>query len=247
LTYRTGFILDVSSGISSRWALRLETSQNPTLHFLSDSFAARPAKCMEFIDKDEVQRHIWDLMVEEKVATFPLPPYGRIPNFSKAKRTAFFPRELPGYEKARCIFTGPDGVLKPLRDMILSDQKISAYATPHMKEMKMIKPIRKKINMNIQGLIKFGEELKEKVDIVVIGSVAVDEYGNHPGKGAGYGYREIGFLRRKNLLKQNSKIGTLVHSIQILPDLSRFSEPHDIPVAFILTEESLKLCKRQVV
>ena len=199
---------------------------------------------MRFEDKDQVRKHIWDLMVEEKIATFPLPPYGRIPNFSEAKKAAFFLRELPGYEKARCIFTGPDGVLKPLRDMILSDQKILAYATPHMKEMKMIKPIRKKINTNIQALIKFGEELKEKVDILVIGSVAVDEYGNRLGKGAGYGDKEIEFLRRKNLLKENSKIGTLVHSIQILPDLSSFSEPHDVPVDFILTEKGLKYCIR---
>jgi 5-formyltetrahydrofolate cyclo-ligase len=227
--------------------MRLETSQNPTLHFLCDSFGARQAKCMEFIDKDEVRRHIWDLMVEEKIATFPLPPYGRIPNFSEAKRAGFFLRELPEYERARCIFSGPDGVLKPLRDMILLDQKILAYATPHMKEMKMIKPIRKKINTNIQGLIKFGERLKEKVDIVVIGSVAVDEYGNRLGKGAGYGDKEIEFLRRNNLLKENSKIGTLVHSIQILPDLSSFSEPRDIPVDFTLTEKGLKFCKRQVV
>ena len=199
---------------------------------------------MEFKDKDEVRRYIWGLMVEEKIATFPLPPYGRIPNFSEAKKAAFFLRALPGYEKARCIFTGPDGVLKPLRDMVLSNQKILAYATPRMKEMKMIKPIGKKINTNIQGLIKFGEELKEKVDILVIGSVAVDEYGNRLGKGAGYGDKEIEFLRRKNLLEENSKIGTLVHSIQILPDLSSFSEPHDIPVDLILTENGLKYCIR---
>jgi 5-formyltetrahydrofolate cyclo-ligase len=199
---------------------------------------------MKFETKEDVRKYIWDLMVEKKIATFPLPPYGRIPNFNEAKKAAFFLKDLPEYRKAQCVFTGPDGVLKPLRDMILSDQKILAYATPHMKEMKMIKPARKKINTNIQGLIKFGEELKEKVDIVIIGSVAVDNFGNRLGKGSGYGDKEIEFLRRENLLKENFKIGTLVHSIQIFPDLSRFSEPHDIPVDFILTEKGLKYCQR---
>ena len=45
---------------------------------------------MKFEDKDQVRKHIWDLMVEEKIATFTLPPYGKTPNLSEAKKTAFF-------------------------------------------------------------------------------------------------------------------------------------------------------------
>jgi len=194
---------------------------------------------LNFKDKNRVRYYIWDLMVRKKIAIFPLPPHGRIPNFNHARIAAMKIRRLPQYKSARSIFTGPDAVLRPLRDQILRDKKILAYATPHMKEMKMIKPASKGIDTSIRGLTQKGERLTEKVNIAVVGSVAVDLKGNRLGKGSGYGDQEIEYLRTNNLTADDFKIGTLVHTIQLIPDLSMFKEPHDIPVDFILTEKKL--------
>ncbi len=204
---------------------------------------------MQFKDKSEVRKYVWDLMFEKKIAIFPLPPHGRIPNFSQAKKACFFIKRLPEYKDSRCIFCGPDSVLRPLRDLVLSDGKILAYATPHMREMKMIRPNlsnqeKEKINTSIKGLIEKGEKLVEKVQIAVVGSVAVDEFGNRLGKGSGYGDKEIQYLKEKNLVEKNFKTGTLVHTVQFFGDISKLSEPHDIPVDFLLTQKSLIFCKR---
>jgi 5-formyltetrahydrofolate cyclo-ligase len=194
---------------------------------------------MTFKDKDQVRYYVWDLMQKKKIAIFPLPPHRRIPNFKDARIAATKIKRLPQYKSSRCIFTGPDSVLRPLRDQILRDKKILAYATPHMKEMKMIRPQNSRLDTSIRGLIQKGERLMEKVDIAVVGSVAVDFKGNRLGKGSGYGDQEIHYLRSNNLTSAEFQIGTLVHSIQLIPDLSMFRESHDIPVHFILTEKEL--------
>ena len=186
--------------------------------------------------KAQLRQYVWDKLVATGVAAFPLPPHGRIPNFIGARRAAERIRLLPNYRDARCVFTGPDGVLKPLRDLILADGKILAYATPHMKAFKMLRPAQRKPDTTIKGLIKYGEPLKERVDIIVVGSVAVDLKGNRIGKGAGYGDREIAHLRNLN---PEVLLTTLVHSSQVFEDISYLMEPQDVPVGFILTEKEL--------
>jgi 5-formyltetrahydrofolate cyclo-ligase len=192
-----------------------------------------------FTDKNQVRYHIWDLIVKKNIAIFPLPPHGRIPNFKDARIAATYIKRLPRYRNSRCVFTGPDSVLRPLRDQILRDKKILAYATPHMKEIKMLRPQSGKQDTSIKGLVSKGEILIQNVDIAVVGSVAVDLKGNRLGKGSGYGDQEIKYLKENNLISDDFKIGTLVHTIQITSDLSQFKEPHDIPVDFILTEKEL--------
>jgi 5-formyltetrahydrofolate cyclo-ligase len=182
-------------------------------------------------------------MLNKNIAIFPLPPQGRIPNFKDARIAATQIKRLPLYRNSECVFTGPDSVLRPLRDQILRDKKILAYATPHMKEIKMLRPESRKQDTSIKGLVSKGERLTQKVDIAVVGSVAVDFKGNRLGKGSGYGDQEIKYLRTNNLISDNFKIGTLVHSIQLISDLSMFREPHDIPVGFILTEKELLYSK----
>ena len=103
----------------------------------------------------------------------------------------------------------------------------------------MQRPQSGKQDTSIKGLVSKGERLFQKVDIAVVGSVAVDFKGNRLGKGSGYGDQEIEYLKTNNLISNDFKIGTLVHTIQIIPDLSMFKELHDIPVDFILTEKEL--------
>ena len=142
---------------------------------------------------------------------------------------------MPNYKNSSCIFTGPDFALKSLRDLILKDGKVLAYATPHMKEFKMLKG---NYNTTIKSLDRFGVKLSKKVDFALVGSVAVDLKGNRIGKGTGYGDRELKFLQ-KEFKSRNFLAGTLVHSSQIFKDFSKLCEPHDIRVDFILNEKKL--------
>lgn len=173
--------------------------------------------------------------MNQNIARFPLPIYGRIPNFEGSNIASQKIRLLEEYKDALCVFTGPDFALKALRDLILKDGKILAYSTPHMKEFKMLKG---RFNTTIKNLIKFGNPLKEKVDIAIVGSVAVDLKGNRIGKGSGYGDQEIKFLQEK-FRGPNFIAGTIVHSSQVFEDFANLSESHDIKISFILTEKEL--------
>ncbi len=185
--------------------------------------------------KEEIREYVWNMMVREKIAAFPLPPHGRIPNFVGAAEASRQVRKLPEYRLARCVFSPPDAVLMSFRRMVLNDGKILAYSTPHMKSFKMMKP-GKGVRVAIKDLIGGGEPLTLKVDIAVVGSVAVDRMGNRIGKGSGYGDKELAYLKERNpkLLS-----GTLVHSTQVFDDFSHLVGEHDIPVDFILTEKEL--------
>lgn len=186
--------------------------------------------------KDEVRRLIWDLMMARKVAVFPLPPHGRIPNFKGAFSAARNVRRLEEYHRAKCVFVGPDAALMPLRSMVLADGRSLAYATPHMREFKVIDAGGDPSKVSIRHLVSLGRLLDQPVDLVVVGSVAVDLKGNRIGKGSGYGDREIAYLKKAN---PNVIVGTVVHSIQVLEDISNLMEAHDIPVDFIATEKEL--------
>ncbi|WXG42310.1 MAG: 5-formyltetrahydrofolate cyclo-ligase [Candidatus Freyarchaeum deiterrae] len=185
--------------------------------------------------KKEIRDYVWDMMVEERIAAFPYPPHGRIPNFVGADAAGRQIRKLEEYEKAECVFSPPDGVLIPFRRMVLMDGKILAYSTPHMTSFKMMRP-GTPVKVSIRDLIGDGEPLTRSVDVAVVGSVAVDKKGNRIGKGSGYGDKELAYLKERN-----PKIlsGTLVHSRQVFEDFSNLAQEHDIIVDFILTEKEL--------
>jgi 5-formyltetrahydrofolate cyclo-ligase len=185
--------------------------------------------------KKEIRDYVWNMMVEKRIASFPYPPHGRIPNFVGAEAASRQIKKLDEYNKAECIFSPPDGVLIPLRRMILMDGKILAYSTPHMTSFKMMRP-GTTVKVSIKDLIRSGEPLTRSVDIAVVGSVAVDKKGNRIGKGSGYGDKELAYLKERN---PEILSGTLVHSSQVFEDFSNLAQEHDIPVDFILTEKEL--------
>ena len=72
------------------------------------------------------------------------------------------------------------------------------------------------------------------VDLIVIGSVAVDVYGTRIGKGGGYAELEYAILREIGKVTEDTPIVTTVHDLQVLNnELPR--EKHDVPVDIIVT------------
>jgi 5-formyltetrahydrofolate cyclo-ligase len=91
---------------------------------------------------------------------------------------------------------------------------------------------------------KWGEDLGldalPKIDLVVMGSVAVTRTGRRLGKGHGYADLEYAMLRE--LGNAAVPVVTTVHPLQIL---DRFpTEPHDLPVSLIATPDELIEVKR---
>ncbi len=176
-------------------------------------------------------------MEERGIATFPKPVYHRIPNFIDAEKAAQNLRNLPEYEKAKVIFCNPDSPQRSVREMTLKDGKILVMATPRLKHgFLVIAPEttagKERFASTIKGAFKFGKETANfpKPDLIVTGSVAVDENGNRLGKGRGYGDREIRLVKEKF---GKVPVATTIHDIQQVEYAP--STPQDQKVDIIVT------------
>jgi len=180
---------------------------------------------------------VWKLMEEKGIATFPKPVYHRIPNFIGAEKAAQNLRNLPEYKKAGVIFCNPDSPQRPVREMTLKDGKVLVMATPRLKHgFLVIAPEttagKERFASAIKGAFKYGEETTDfpKPDLIVTGSVAVDENGNRLGKGRGYGDREIRMIQEKF---GKVPVATTIHDIQLVNYAP--STPQDEKVDIIVT------------
>lgn len=198
------------------------------------------------MSKDRLRDKIWRLLEEKNIADFPRPCFGRIPNFVGSRQASERIREISEFGPAGCVFCAPDFVLKHLREIILEEGKILSVALPHMVDFVQIDE-REKIPeaTTIRGFKRFGRPLNTKVDLLVLGSVAVDRSGNRLGKGRGYGDKEWSYLLNRGLIDSTVKVVTLVHKLQIVDDFSHLIGPEDKRVDYILTVDRIIDCKNQ--
>jgi len=188
-------------------------------------------------EKQRLREKIWRELQERGIARFPLPCWGRIPNFKGAERAAENLRKLEEWRKAKVIFCSPDSPQRKVRENTLKDGKILVMASPRLKSgFLLIKPEKVKgreaYASTIRGAFRFAEQVQEfpKPDLVVTGSVAVDIHGNRLGKGGGYGDRELEIIRSRF---GKVPVATTVHDMQVVDSVP--SEPHDQKVDIIVT------------
>jgi len=191
--------------------------------------------------KQKLREKIWKILEEKKIAKFPLPCFGRIPNFEGAEKAAKLLATLPEWKKAKIIFSNPDSAQRPVRELVLKEGKILIMATPRLKkgylkiDPREVKGKEKEAS-TIAGAFKYGKPIKDlpKPDLIVTGCVAVDKEGWRLGKGGGYGDREI-----KTFLEKFGKIPviTTVHDLQIVEKV-----PHnekDTKLDYIVTPNKI--------
>ena len=198
--------------------------------------------------KQEIRKEIWDLLEEKNVITFPRPIQGRIPNFIGANVAAEKLNELSLWKKARIVKSNPDSPQKWVREKALKHGKTVYMAVPRMREEKcFLKLNPKKIsNINqastIKGAFKYGQLVYpdeiEKVDVVIIGSVAVSKQGAKVGKGGGYSDLEYSILRELGVINEDIPTISTVHPLQIV-EYALPMEKHDVPLDYIITREGI--------
>ena len=171
------------------------------------------------------------------VATFPLPCWGRIPNFIGAEAAADKLRQLKEWEKAKAVFANPDSPQRKVRENALKDGKILIMASPRLERgFILISPEkvqgRERLASTIRRAFKFGVEIRDfpKPDLIVEGSVAVDAYGHRLGKGHGYGDVEIEILEKRF---GEIPTATTVHDMQVVENVP--FEEKDKKVSIIVT------------
>jgi 5-formyltetrahydrofolate cyclo-ligase len=187
--------------------------------------------------KQQLREKIWNEMEQSRIATFPLPCRGRIPNFVGAEAAAEKLRKLDEWKKAKTIFVNPDSPQRKIRENALKDGKTLIMASPRLKKgFILLKPSnvkgREHFASTIKGAFIFGAQTHgfPKPDLIVEGSVAVDMHGHRLGKGHGYGDSEI-----KTLKEMFGAIptATTVHDMQVVEAVP--FEESDEKVSLIVT------------
>jgi len=187
--------------------------------------------------KQALREKIWRLMTERKIAVFPLPCWGRIPNFKGAEKAAENLRTTEEWKKARVVFANPDAAQRKVRENALKDGKTLIMASPRLKSgYLLILPEKTRgkegYASTIKGAFKHGVRVNEfpRPNLTVTGCVAVDLHGNRLGKGGGYGDAEISFIKERF---GEIPIATTVHPIQIVERVP--VKPKDQKITIIAT------------
>jgi len=194
--------------------------------------------------KQSIRECVWDMMEREGIARFPRPVHGRIPNFEGAERAAARLSELDAFERARVVKVNPDAPQHLVRQNVLSSGKRLLVPTPRLRqgfvllEPNAIPTSKIGYASTIKGSFKFGRlvglEALPKVDLIVIGSVAVTPDGARLGKGGGYSEIEYAVLRQLGLVDSKTPVVTTVHDVQVVNDEVPL-EAHDLIVDVIVT------------
>lgn len=198
------------------------------------------------MDKRQLRERIWDELEDSGEARFPFPPHGRIPNFAGADGAADRLREVDDWRDADAIKSNPDAPQLPVRRAALRQGKTIYMAVPRLRaEECFLRLDPAEIEdvdhaTTIGGSAEIGEQVGpadvEPIDLVVSGSVAVDERGARVGKGEGYSDLEFAILREFGLVDDDTVTVSTVHEIQVVED-GLSPEGHDVPLDYVVTPE----------
>lgn len=198
-----------------------------------------------FTTKADARTYVWDRLQDEKLAAFPFPPHGRIPNFKGSAAAARRLFEVPVFATAKRLKINPDSAQSAVRaeallrgiDVYVPTPKlaggfwcIEARTVPH-------DAIRQAAAMSTMQRWAKPVALKDlpQMDAIVSGSVAVTARGKRCGKGAGYADREYGILLE--LGHKPVPVATTVHDVQLVDDFPQVGT--DEPLSLIVTSTQI--------
>ncbi len=199
--------------------------------------------------KECLRNKIWKVLEEKNVAIFPLPVFGRIPNFVGSDNAANLVRSLPEWKKAKVIFANPDSSQRKIREFALKDGKILIMASPRLKQgFLQVEPQevtgKEETASSIRGAFRYGKPVEgsgsdgvgkmPKPDLIITGCVAVNISGWRLGKGGGYGDIEV---RRIKDQFGEIPVVTTIHPLQLVDFVPHLS--HDAKVDIVVTPERI--------
>jgi 5-formyltetrahydrofolate cyclo-ligase len=196
-----------------------------------------------FNSKDAARRYVWDTLKEQRLARFPFPIHGRIPNFKGAEQAARRLFEVAPWKNAKFLKINPDSPQKPLREEALRRGITYFMPTPRLRagfkkfDPARIPPDRYGEAAALSTSDAWAEEVPldalPQLDAIVAGSVAVTRSGKRCGKGEGYSDIEFAILRE--LGHRPVPVATTVHPVSVVDDFPR--DEIDLPLSVIATPD----------
>ncbi|KFP84378.1 Methenyltetrahydrofolate synthase domain-containing protein, partial [Apaloderma vittatum] len=165
---------------------------------------------------------------------------------------------LQEFKAANTVKINPDAPQKNARFLTLEARKTLLVPTPRLRTglfNKIVPPLDAtkeilRICATSQGVKKYsvpvGLDGKARVDLVVVGSVAVSEKGWRIGKGEGYADMEYAMMVSMGAVQEDTPVITIVHDCQVVDIAEELLGDHDLTVDYILTPtRTIKTnCKR---
>ena len=195
--------------------------------------------------KQAVRERVWSQL--ERAGVVEPGVRGYIPTFEGAGQAAERLAGLPVWHDAQVLQVAPDRAQLPVRIRALQDGKLIYMAAPKLAAPEpfylldprsLPVPAVEAADRTVAARIAPGIGVNEMraVDLVVCGSVAVNERGVRLGKGAGYSDIEVALLAETGLISERTVIATTVHDLQVL-DEDLPEQVHDFRVDLIVTPE----------
>ncbi|KFQ93371.1 Methenyltetrahydrofolate synthase domain-containing protein, partial [Nipponia nippon] len=165
---------------------------------------------------------------------------------------------LQEFKAANTVKINPDAPQKNARFLTLEARKTLLVPTPRLRTglfNKIVPPSGAtkeilRICATSRGIKEYsvpvGLDGKARVDLVVVGSVAVSEKGWRIGKGEGYADMEYAMMVSMGAVQADTPVITIVHDCQVVDIAEELLGDHDLTVDYILTPtRTIKTnCKR---
>ncbi len=204
--------------------------------------AANPAK-------QAIRERVWSQL--ERAGVVEPGVRGYVPAFEGSDLAAERLADLPIWQQAQILEVVPDRAQLPVRIRALQDGKLVYMAAPKLAAAEpfylldprnLPVPATEAADRTVAARIapSISVDRMRAIDLVVCGSVAVNEQGARLGKGAGYSDIEMALLAEAGLISERTIIATTVHELQVL-DQELPEQAHDFRVDLIATPERIIL------
>jgi len=208
-----------------------------------DPFAAE-------VTKESIRQAVWNFLEKNDIANFPRPVKNRIPNFKGAEVAGQKVSSLSEFCDAMVVKVNPDKPQEEVRYQTLVHRKTLLVPTPRLKQGLFNKLVNPGGEANTETLRKLASrygldqesrpvslDTRVTIDLVVLGSVAVDRMGHRIGKGEGFADLEFAMAASHHrAVGQETVVVTTVHDCQVFDQLpEKLFREHDVPVDIIVT------------
>uniref|UniRef100_T1IMT5 Methenyltetrahydrofolate synthase domain-containing protein n=1 Tax=Strigamia maritima TaxID=126957 RepID=T1IMT5_STRMM len=209
----------------------------------------------DLITKRAIRETVWQYLEDRNIADFPRPVVNRIPNFKGAHEACAQISQLDQFKSAQTVKINPDKPQQHARYITLECGKNLLVPTPRLRNGLFnriippdprIKHILRECSTH-KGVSEYSKPVslneKIKIDLIIIGSVAVSTQGLRIGKGEGYADLEYAMMRELGAVSAQTPIISVVHDCQIFDDLPRnLFGIHDVTVDLIVSPTRVIEC-----
>ncbi|MFJ8807638.1 5-formyltetrahydrofolate cyclo-ligase [Streptomyces sp. NPDC102490] len=201
--------------------------------------------------KQAVRTQVWDALTTAE-AVYDTFVHGRIPHFKGAEQAAARLAALPVWQRASVVKAVPDKAQLPVRARALEEGKTVYMAVPKLATPKpfylldpaalTVAPVEAATSRTAAAIAPTVEvDALRPLDLIVLGSVAVNRNGARIGKGAGYSDIEFALLTEAGLVTPETVVITTVHPLQVTETPIPTTD-HDVGVDLIVTPDETITC-----